>query len=228
MGVTNILCLSGDGVQTGDHPEAKPVFDLDCMSLLEIATMMRDQSTFQSGRKLDSPPHVFLGAAANPFVAPFDYRPQRLAKKAAAGAQFIQTQYCYDVARLKTYMQVAGDLGLHEKLFMLIGVGPLASARTAQWMRKNVPGVHIPDAIIKRLEGADDQKAEGISLCVDLIQEVQEIEGVNGVHIMAYKQEHMVPEIVRRSGILGDRVPWHPKQFPGDANVQQQMDKYHD
>ncbi len=228
MGVTNILCLSGDGVQTGDHPEAKPVFDLDCMSLLEIATMMRDQSTFQSGRKLDSPPHVFLGAAANPFVAPFDYRPQRLAKKAAAGAQFIQTQYCYDVARLKTYMQVAGDLGLHEKLFMLIGVGPLASARTAQWMRKNVPGVHIPDAIIKRLEGADDQKAEGISLCVELIQQVQEIEGVNGVHIMAYKQEHMVPEIVRRSGILGDRVPWHPKQFPGDANVQQQMDKYHD
>ena len=228
MGVTNMLCLSGDGVQTGDHPEAKPVFDLDCMSLLEIATMMRDQSTFQSGRKLDSPPHVFLGAAANPFVAPFDYRPQRLAKKAAAGAQFIQTQYCYDVARLKTYMQVAGDLGLHEKLFMLIGVGPLASARTAQWMRKNVPGVHIPDAIIKRLEGADDQKAEGISLCVELIQQVQEIEGVNGVHIMAYKQEHMVPEIVRRSGILGDRVPWHPKQFPGDANVQQQMDKYHD
>ena len=169
MGVTNMLCLSGDGVQTGDHPEAKPVFDLDCMSLLEIATMMRDQSTFQSGRKLDSPPHVFLGAAANPFVAPFDYRPQRLAKKAAAGAQFIQTQYCYDVARLKTYMQVAGDLGLHEKLFMLIGVGPLASARTALWMRKNVPGVHIPDAIIKRLEGADDQKAEGISLCVCLL-----------------------------------------------------------
>ena len=228
MGVANMLCLSGDGVQTGDHPEAKPVFDLDCMSLLEIATMMRDQSTFQSGRKLDSPPHVFLGAAANPFVAPFDYRPQRLAKKAAAGAQFIQTQYCFDVARLKTYMQIAGDLGLHEKLFMLIGVGPLASARTAQWMRKNVPGVHIPDAIIKRLEGADDQKAEGISLCVELIQEVQEIEGVNGVHIMAYKQEHKVPEIVRRSGILGDRVPWHPKQFPGDANVQQQMDKYHD
>ena len=228
MGVANMLCLSGDGVQTGDHPEAKPVFDLDCMSLLEIATMMRDQSTFQSGRKLDSPPHVFLGAAANPFVAPFDYRPQRLAKKAAAGAQFIQTQYCFDVARLKTYMQIAGDLGLHEKLFMLIGVGPLASARTAQWMRKNVPGVHIPDAIIKRLEGADDQKAEGISLCVELIQEVQEIEGVNGVHIMAYKQEHKVPEIVRRSGILGDRVPWHPKQFPGDANVRQQMDKYND
>ena len=228
MGVTNMLCLSGDGVQTGDHPEAKPVFDLDCMSLLEIATMMRDQSTFQSGRKLDSPPHVFLGAAANPFVAPFDYRPRRLAKKAAAGAQFIQTQYCFDVARLKTYMQIAGDLGLHEKLFMLIGVGPLASARTANWMRNNVPGVHIPDAIIKRLEGADDQKAEGISLCVELIQEVQEIEGVNGVHIMAYKQEHNVPEIVRRSGILGDRVPWHPKQFPGDANVRQQMDKYND
>lgn len=228
MGVANMLCLSGDGVQTGDHPEAKPVFDLDCMSLLEIVRTMRDQSTFQSGRKLDSPPRVFLGAAANPFVAPFDYRPQRLAKKVAAGAQFIQTQYCYDIDRLKSYMQVVGDLGLHDKVFILIGVGPLASARTANWMRKNVPGVHIPDAIIKRLEGADDQKAEGVNLCIDLIQEIREIEGVNGVHIMAYKQEDNVPQIVRRSGILGDRVPWHPKQFTGDANVQQQMDKYND
>lgn len=228
MGVANMLCLSGDGVQTGDHPDAKPVFDLDCMSLLEIIRTMRDQSTFQSGRKLDSPPHVFLGAAANPFVAPFDYRPHRLAKKVAAGAQFIQTQYCYDVERLKIYMQVVGDLGLHDKVFMLIGVGPLASARTANWMRKNVPGVHIPDAIIKRLEGADDQKAEGVNLCIDLIQEIRDIEGVNGVHIMAYKQEHNVPDIVRRSGILGDRVPWHPKLFTGDVNVQQQLDKYHD
>jgi len=117
---------------------------------------------------------------------------------------------------------------MHEKVFMLIGVGPLASARTALWIRKNVPGVHIPDAIIKRLEGADDQKAEGVNLCVDLIQEIREIEGVNGVHIMAYRQEHNVPEIVRRSDILGDRIPWHPKLYPGDANVQQQMEKYND
>jgi len=224
MGVCNMLCLSGDGVQTGDHPEAKPVFDLDCMSLLEIARTMRDKSTFQSGRKLSSPPKVFLGAAANPFVEPFDWRPLRLAKKIAAGAQFVQTQYCYDVPRLRAYMQKVRDLGLHEKVFMIVGVGPLASARTGDWIRKNVPGVHIPDSVIARLEGADDQKAEGIQLCIDLIQEIREIEGVDGVHIMAYRQEHAVPDIVTRSGILDGRTPWHPKSYAGDATVQQHLE----
>jgi len=225
MGVCNMLCLSGDGVQTGDHPEAKPVFDLDCMSLLNIARNMREQSAFQSGRKIDQAPRVFLGAAANPFVEPFDWRPLRLAKKIEAGAQFIQTQYCYDVDRLRTYMQTIRDMGLDEKVFLLIGVGPLASARTAQWMRSNVPGVHIPDSVIDRLKGADDQKKEGVNLCVDLIQEIKEIKGVSGVHIMAYKQEHNVPDIVERSGV---RTPWHPKLFDGDANIQTQLDKYHD
>ena len=224
MGVCNMLCLSGDGVQTGDHPEAKPVFDLDCMSLLEIARTMRDQSMFQSGRKLDSPPKLFLGAAANPFVEPFDWRPIRLAKKIAAGAQFVQTQYCYDVPRLRTFMQQARDLGLHDKIFVLVGVGPLASARTGEWMRKNVPGVHIPDSVINRLKGAEDQKAEGVQLCIDLIQEIREIEGVDGVHIMAYRQEHNVPDIVTRSGILNGRTPWHPKLYDGDATVQQHME----
>lgn len=228
MGVCNMLCLSGDGVQTGDHPNAKPVFDLDCMSLLHIATTMREQSTFQSGRELEYPPRVFLGAAANPFVEPFDWRPLRLAKKVEAGAQFIQTQYCYDIDRLKTYMQSIRDMGLDEKVFLLIGVGPLASARTAEWMRKNVPGVHIPDSVIKRLKGADDQKAEGVNLCIDLIQQIKEIKGVSGVHIMAYRQEHNVPDIVERSGALNNRTPWHPKSFQGDANIQSQMDKYHD
>ncbi len=224
MGVCNMLCLSGDGVQTGDHPEAKPVFDLDCMSLLEIARTMRDKSTFQSGRKLDAPPKVFLGAAANPFVEPFDWRPLRLAKKIAAGAQFVQTQYCYDVPRLKTYMQRVRDLGLDEKVFIIVGVGPLASARTGEWIRKNVPGVHIPDSVINRLKGAEDQKAEGQQLCVDLIQEVREIDGVDGVHIMAYRQEHAVPDIVKRSGVLGDRTPWHPKLYGGDNTVQQHLE----
>jgi len=228
MGVCNMLCLSGDGVQTGDHPEAKPVFDLDCMSLLNIARGMRDDHSFQSGRVLEKPPHVFLGAAANPFVEPFDWRPQRLAKKISAGAQFIQTQYCYDVDRLRTYMDKIRDLGLDEKVFLLIGVGPLASARTAEWMRNNVPGVHIPDAVIERLRGAEDQKAEGINLCVDLIQEVSEINGVSGVHIMAYRQENRVPEIVERAGVLKGRTPWHPKLYAGDANIQTQMDKYND
>lgn len=221
MGVCNFLCLSGDGVQTGDHPEAKPVFDLDCMSLLEIARTMRDKSMFQSGRKLDAAPKIFLGAAANPFVEPFDWRPQRLAKKIAAGAQFVQTQYCYDIPRLRAYMQQVRDLGLNDKVFMLVGVGPLASARTGEWIRKNVPGVHIPDSVIARLKGADDQKAEGQQLCVDLIQEIREIEGVDGVHIMAYRQEHAVPDIVTRSGVLHGRTPWHPKLYDGDITVQQ-------
>lgn len=224
MGVCNMLCLSGDGVQTGDHPEAKPVFDLDCMSLLEIARNMRDKSMFQSGRKLDSPPRLFLGAAANPFVEPFDWRPLRLAKKVAAGAQFVQTQYCYDVPRLRAYMQQVRDLGLNEKVFIIAGVGPLASARTGDWIRKNVPGVHIPDSVIARIKGADDQKAEGQQLCVDLIQEIREIEGIDGVHIMAYRQEHAVPDIVTRSGILNGRTPWHPKLYDGDATVQQHME----
>ncbi len=224
MGVCNMLCLSGDGVQTGDHPEAKPVFDLDCMSLLEIARTMRDKSTFQSGRKLDVPPKVFLGAAANPFVEPFDWRPIRLAKKVAAGAQFVQTQYCYDVPRLREYMSRVRDLGLHEKVFIIVGVGPLASAKSADWIRKNVPGVHIPDSVINRLKGAENQKAEGQQLCVDLIQEVREIEGVDGVHIMAYRQEHTVPDIVSKSGVLNGRTPWHPKLYDGDATVQHHLE----
>ena len=205
MGVANILCLSGDGVESGDHPQAKPVFDLDCMSLLKMTRNMRDNAQFESGRKLDHAPPVFLGAAANPFAPPHEWRADRLAKKVAAGAQFIQTQYCYDIELLKSYMQRVRDLGLHEKVFILVGVGPLASAKTAEWIRKNVPGVHIPDSVLKRLAGAQDQRAEGVQLCIDLIQQLVEIEGVSGCHIMAYRQEHNVPKIVERSGILSLR-----------------------
>ena len=225
MGVANMLCLSGDGVQTGDHPEAKPVFDLDCMSLLEIARTMRDASTFQSGRTLDFPPKVFLGAAANPFVEPYDWRPMRLAKKVAAGAQFVQTQYCYDVPRLAAYLDAVRDLGLEGKVFVLVGVGPLVSARAATWIRGNVPGVHIPDAVISRLAGADDPREEGVKLCVELMEEIREMRGVHGVHVMAYRQEHRVPEIVERSGVLGGRVPWHPARYGGNADVEQQLEQ---
>lgn len=225
MGVCNMLCLSGDGVQTGDHPSAKPVFDLDCLSLLEIATTMRDKSTFQSGRHLEVPPRIFFGAAANPFAQPFDWRPMRLAKKVAAGAQFVQTQYCYDVERLIQYMNQVRDLGLCDKVFIIVGVGPLPSARTARWMRENVPGVCIPDSVIARLEGAQDQKSEGVKLCVELMQAIQEIDGVNGIHLMAYKQEHTVPDIVTRSGVLDGRKPWHPGAYEGAASVQLHLDK---
>jgi len=212
MGVSNILCLTGDGVQSGDHPEAKPVFDMDCMTSLSMLRGMRDDGEFLSGRKITSPPKVFLGAAANPFAPPFDYRPLRLAKKVAAGAQFVQTQYCFDIDRLKDYMDKVCDLGLHEKVYILPGVGPLASAKSAEWIRNNVAGVHIPDSVIKRLAGAEDQKQEGVNMCIEMVQQIRQIAGVSGVHLMAYKQEHRVAEIVEKTGVLGDRIPWHPNR----------------
>ena len=210
MGVYNVLCLTGDGVEVGDHPEAKPVFDVDCMSMLEMIRGMRDDSRFLSGRKLTHAPPVFLGGAANPFAPPLDYRPLRLAKKVAAGAQFVQTQYCFDTGVFRDYMAAVRQNGLHNEVFILAGVGPLASARSAEWIRSNVPGVHIPDAVIKRLSGADDQKEEGVNICVDMINEIREIDGVRGIHIMAFRQEHRVAEIVERSGVLGNRKPWQP------------------
>lgn len=210
MGVANMLCLTGDGVQAGDHPQAKAVFDLDCMSLLEIGRNLRDEHRFQSGRKVTFAPRVFFGAAANPFGLPHEWRAERTAKKVAAGAQFIQTQYCYDIPRLKAYMQHMEDLGMSGKVFMLIGVGPLRSAKAAEWMRTNVPGIHIPDAIIRRMAGAEKPALEGRNICIDLIQEIREIKGVNGVHLMAYRQEDTVADIIDRSGVLNGRVPWYP------------------
>jgi 5,10-methylenetetrahydrofolate reductase len=205
MGVSNILCLTGDGVQSGDQPEAKPVFDLDCMSLLETVRTMRDEGRFLSGRKITSPPRVFLGAAANPFAPPYEWRPLRLAKKIAAGAQFIQTQYCFDVPMFEHFMQRVRDLGLHEKCFILVGVGPLRSAKAARWMRSNVPGVHIPDDVVRRLDGAGNQRLEGKKLCIELIQRVAEIKGVSGVHVMAYRQEELVSDIILESGAFHKR-----------------------
>jgi len=212
MGVCNILCLTGDGVQAGDHPQAKPVFDLDCVSLLDIARTLRDDHHFQSGRKISYAPRVFLGAAENPSGLPYAWRPQRLAKKVAAGAQFIQTQYCFDLPLLRRFMEEVEALGLFGQVFILAGVGPLRSAKTAEWMRRNVPGMHVPDAVIARLGGAQDQAREGRNICIELIQAMREIRGVSGVHIMAYRQEESVAEIVDKSGILRGRAPWYPER----------------
>jgi methylenetetrahydrofolate reductase (NADPH) len=220
MGVANLLCLTGDGVQVGDHPEAKPVFDLDSISLLGLARSLRDEGRFESGRVLTSRPQIFLGAAENPFAPPHDWRPSRLAKKLAAGAQFIQTQYCFDVPRLRQFMAQLDDLGLVGRIFILVGVGPLPSAKTAEWMRRHVPGVHIPDEIVKRLAGASSPRAEGRKLCVELIQQIRELKGVNGVHLMAYRQEASVAEVIESSGVLAGRVPWYPGR---DKKLQPQQ-----
>ena len=208
LGVANVLCLTGDGVQAGDHPEAKPVFDLDSISLLDTIRVMRDEHRFLSGRKITAPPQVFVGAAENPFAPPYEFRPIRLGKKIAAGAQFIQTQYCYDVPLFERFMQRVRDMGFHERCFILVGVGPLASAKAARFIRANVPGVHIPDDVIARIELAKNQRAEGKRVCVEIIQQVREISGVAGIHLMAYKQEESIAEIVHESGVLAGRVPW--------------------
>ena len=218
MGVCNMLCLTGDGVQAGDHPQAKAVFDLDSVSLLGIARGLRDDHHFESGRKVTFAPRVFFGAAENPSVPPVEHRMRRLAKKVAAGAQFVQTQYCYDMDLLRAFMKGVEDAGLLDKVFILIGVGPLRSAKAADWMRTNVPGIHIPDAIVNRLKGAQDQAREGRNLCVDLIQEARSIQGVAGVHVMAYRQEESVAEVIDRSGVLAGRVPWYPGR---DAQINE-------
>lgn len=209
MGVKNVLCLTGDDVTAGDQPQAKRVFDFDSIQLLRTARIMRDEGVFLSGRKLTTPPRFFLGAASNPFVPPFDWRPLRLAKKIEAGADFIQTQYCFDIPRFKQFMERTRDLGLHEKAFILVGVGPLRSEKVAEFMRTKVPGVWIPDDIVDRLAKTPKEKKreEGIRICIEMIQQVREIEGVHGVHLMAYRQEETVAQIVKEAGLL----PRHEK-----------------
>ncbi len=204
LGVKNILCLTGDDVSAGDHPDAKRVFDMDSTHLLRTIQIMRDRSMFLSGRKITTPPKIFLGAAANPFVPPYDWRPYRMAKKIEAGANFIQTQYCYDIPMLEKFMARSRDLGLHEKAFILIGVGPLRSEKAAEFMRTKVPGVHIPDEIVERLRKTpkEQKRAEGKKICIEMIQQSKEIAGVAGVHVMAYRQEEMVAEIIEEAGLL--------------------------
>jgi methylenetetrahydrofolate reductase (NADPH) len=204
MGVRNLLCLTGDDTSAGDQPEAKRVFDFDSIHLLRTVKIMRDEARFLSGRELTTPPRLFLGAASNPFVPPYDWRPMRLAKKVEAGANFIQTQYCFDVPRFEAFMRSVRALGLHEKVYLLVGVGPLRSERAAEYMRTNVPGVHIPDTIVERLRKTPKEKKreEGKRICVEIIQQVREIEGVAGVHVMAFRQEKMVAEIIEEAGLL--------------------------
>jgi methylenetetrahydrofolate reductase (NADPH) len=204
MGVHNVLCLTGDDVSVGDQPEARRVFDFDSLQLLRTIRTMRDEGVYLSGRELSVRPRLFLGAASNPFAPPLDWRPKRLAKKIAAGADFIQSQYCFDIPRLQEFMRRVRDLGLHEKTFFLVGAGPLRSDRAASFMRAHVPGVHIPDEVVDRLRKTPeaDKREEGKRICVEIIQQAREIEGVHGVHLMAYRQEELVAEIVEEAGLL--------------------------
>ena len=204
LGVRNLLCLSGDHQKFGDHPAAKNVFDLDSMQLIQTVKKMRDEGKFINDQEIQGPPKMFIGAAANPFAHPIDFRAVRLGKKVAAGVDFVQTQCIYNMDRMTKFMGQARDLGLPEKVFILGGVTPMKSVGMAKYMKNSVPGMDVPDEIIKRLQGVDkkDQAKEGIKICVETIQQLKEMKGIAGVHVMAIEWEERVPEIVELAGLL--------------------------
>jgi 5,10-methylenetetrahydrofolate reductase len=224
MGMRNLLALTGDHQHFGNHPTAKNVFDLDSVQLVRMVASMRDDKVFECGDPFKGPePRFFLGAAAAPFADPIDFRPYRLAKKVRAGANFIQTQLIYDIEAFSKYMDKVRELGLHEQTFILAGLGPLKSPGMARYMKNNVPGILVPDEIVNRMTAAGkpwadipkDQltkedkaarskawKEEGIQVCIDLIKQVREIEGVAGAHIMAIEWEEAVKPIAEGAGLL--------------------------
>jgi methylenetetrahydrofolate reductase (NADPH) len=204
MGIRNMLCLSGDHQRFGNHPEAKNVFDIDSMQLIALVNKMREEGKFLNDEEIDVPPRLFLGAASNPFADPFEYRVYRLAKKIEAGADFVQTQCIYNMDKFREFMKMAVDMGLHEKCYILAGVTPMKSVGMAQYMSKAVPGMDVPDSLVKRLRGAGKGKVaeEGIKFALEQIEEFKEMEGVAGVHLMAIEWEHKVPEIAERAGVL--------------------------
>jgi methylenetetrahydrofolate reductase (NADPH) len=201
LDIGNLLCLSGDHQKFGNHPEAKNVHDIDSMQLIQMAKRMRDEDQFLSGDKVSGGVRLFIGAAANPFADPFEFRPLRLEKKVRAGADFIQTQGVFDVERFARYMEMVCDRGLHEQTHILAGIIPMKSAGMARYMRDYVAGLTVPDELVARMEKAEDAKEEGVRIAVELIEQLREIEGVRGVHIMAVAWESIVPVIVERAGL---------------------------
>ncbi|MEW5723609.1 MAG: methylenetetrahydrofolate reductase [Thermodesulfobacteriota bacterium] len=206
LGIKNLLCLSGDHQKFGDHPASKNVYDLDSMQLIQTVKMMRDERKLLSGQEMPegSEPRLFIGAAVNPFADPFDYRVYRLAKKIEAGVDFVQTQCIYNMPKFREYMKRARDLGLTEKCHILAGVTPMKSLGMARYMANFVPGMDVPDELIKRIKGTGkkDQAAEGLRIAADMIQEMKEIPGVAGVHLMLIEWEERVPEMVQMAGLL--------------------------
>jgi methylenetetrahydrofolate reductase (NADPH) len=203
LGIRNILVMTGDHPKFGDHPGAKPVFDLDSVQLLWTLRTMRDQHVLLSGRKLDPAPDCFLGAVENPFAPPVAFRAERLGKKVEAGAQFVQTQFVFDVAAFGQWMAQVRDLGLHERCAVLAGVGAVRSVRALDYMRDHVPGVEVPDEAYQRLRKVppDRQAAEGVRLAAEIVQQVAEIPGVAGVHLLVAGNEQAVPDILDAAGL---------------------------
>ena len=205
LGIKNILCLAGDHQCHGNHPGSKNVYDIDSIQLLAMVKGMRDDKVVQCGEELeDVAPSMFIGAVSTPLGDPKEIRAMRLAKKVNAGADFIQTQAVYDVPAFAQWMEQVRDMGLHEKTHILVGIIPIKSSGMARYMDSSVPGVSVPDEIMKRMKGLKGRKAgrEGIKIAIELIQQVREIDGIHGVHIMAIEWENRVPEIVEGAGLL--------------------------
>jgi len=201
LGMKNLLCLTGDHQKFGNHPESKNVFDMDSIQLVQAVRDMRDKKQFINGEEIERPPSFFIGAVENPFAEPFEYRAPRLMKKIEAGADFFQTQIVCNVDKFKKWMADVRRLGGHKKAYILAGVAPLKSVGMAKYMKKFVPGMDVPDELIKRMEKAKDAKEEGINICVEIIKEMKKIDGISGVHIMAIEWEEAVPTIVERADL---------------------------
>lgn len=202
MGIGNVLCLSGDHQKFGNHPTAKGVFDIDSIQLIQMLKEMRDEKKFLCGEEITGEVPLFIGAAANPFADPFEFRVRRLAKKIKAGADFIQTQAVYDVPRFARFMEMVCDRGLDKQVHILAGVIPIRSLGMARYMRDYVSGVTVPDEIINRLEKAEKPRDEGLKIVLEIIEQLKEIPGVHGIHIMAVGWEEIVPELVERAGFM--------------------------
>ncbi|HJX37886.1 MAG TPA: methylenetetrahydrofolate reductase [Anaerolineae bacterium] len=202
LGIGNLLCLSGDHQKFGNHPTAKNVHDIDSIQLAQMVKTMRDEGLFMSGDKISGEVPIFVGCAANPFADPFEFRVLRLAKKISAGADFIQTQGVFDMPRFSQWMQMVRDQGLHERVHVLAGIIPMKSLGMARYMKKYVAGLMIPDELVSRMEGAENAKEEGVNIACETIEQIREIPGLRGIHIMAVAWEEIVPEIVERVGLL--------------------------
>ncbi len=203
LGIGNILCLTGDHQRFGNHPTAKGVFDMDSIQLIRVLKTMRDEKKFICGEDVSGEVPIFIGAAENPFADPFEYRVHRLAKKIKAGADFIQTQAVYDVAKFAKWMEMVRDRGLDKQVHILAGVIPIRAAGMARYMKDSVPGVSVSQSVVSRMEGAGkNAKEEGLKIALEIIEQIKAIPGVHGIHIMAVGWEEIVPEIVTKAGLL--------------------------
>lgn len=204
MGIDTMLCLSGDHTKFGDHPMAMNVHDIDSIQMIQMVKDMRDKGIFQGGAEIKGPPKMFIGAAANPFADPFELRVMRLAKKIAAGADFIQTQCIFNVEKFEKWMEGVRERGLHKKCYILAGVTPCKSLGAAKYMANRVPGMDVPKEIVDRMASVPKEKQaeEGVTICVETIERLKKIEGVAGIHIMAIEWEEKVKEICERAGLL--------------------------